>query len=423
MHSLNILVGNVNRPGGVVFGAEPPLEPLVPVRLDSTATEGSNRDAVGGPTPEFGNTRSVDRFAEAVANSATSPVEVLLLYEADPLATSARPGEWRDALNKIPFVVSFSPFLDDTTSLADVVLPDLLPYERWQDAPTPMSYPHAAWGLVQPLVESQEEGMHTGDVLLGLARSLGGTVQESLPYDSFEILLRTRARSLFEAGRGSTFAGDFERADHRRMEERGWWLPPEEDFDGFWSRLVERGGWIGYHQGWRDRAPRGAAPPQRIDLFPPALERSLDAEGAGRRPYDSVAPGAPLADPDFPLRLIPYRVSTLASWSVGLQPWLAEQPGILPDVQWAPWVLVTPAGAAEIGLEEDSMVWIVSARGRYRARLKTSVGVAPGTVCAPYGLRHPDGDPANPLALLDDARDPLTGLLSWHTTFVRLEQA
>jgi anaerobic selenocysteine-containing dehydrogenase len=69
------------------------------------------------------------------------------------------------------------------------------------------------------------------------------------------------------------------------------------------------------------------------------------------------------------------------------------------------------------------MVWVVSARDRYRARLKVYPGTAPGTVCAPYRLRHPDGERANPLQLLDDSRDPLTGLSAWFTTQIRLERA
>jgi hypothetical protein len=66
---------------------------------------------------------------------------------------------------------------------------------------------------------------------------------------------------------------------------------------------------------------------------------------------------------------------------------------------------------------------VVSARDRYRARIKLFEGVAPENVNAPYGLRHPNGELSNPLALLDGATDPLTGLSSWFTTFVRLEPA
>ena len=88
-----------------------------------------------------------------------------------------------------------------------------------------------------------------------------------------------------------------------------------------------------------------------------------------------------------------------------------------------PWVEVHPTTAAELGLADGTSVWVTSARGRYRARLKLFPGVARGTVCAPYGLRHPEGELANPLRLLDGTADPLTGLPCWFTTFVRLARA
>ena len=69
------------------------------------------------------------------------------------------------------------------------------------------------------------------------------------------------------------------------------------------------------------------------------------------------------------------------------------------------------------------MVWMVSARGRSRVRLRLFPGTAAGQVNAPYGLKHPTGELANPLALLDGSTDPLTGLPSWISTFVRLERA
>jgi anaerobic selenocysteine-containing dehydrogenase len=127
-------------------------------------------------------------------------------------------------------------------------------------------------------------------------------------------------------------------------------------------------------------------------------------------------------DESFPLRLLPYRVSTLASDTVGLEPWLAEQPSVLRDVQWVPWVTVAPMTAAALGLIEDAMVSVISRRGQYVARLKVSVGTAPLTACAPYGLHHPGGETANPLHILEPSHDPLTGVPSWHTTFVRLER-
>ncbi|HYL20927.1 MAG TPA: molybdopterin-dependent oxidoreductase [Gemmatimonadales bacterium] len=424
VHSLNVLLGNIGRPGGVVFGVDPPLAPLAPLALDARARAGRARPPIARPAAPFGTGDQPAQFATRVAHETESPVDALLLYYSNPLASAPNPEEWRTALGRIPFVVSFSPFLDETTRLADLVLPDLLGYERWQDAPTPASYPYPVWGLAQPLVAPPPRARHTGEVLLAVAQALGGDVARSLPYADFPALLKARARGLFVARRGMTLGDEFERTHYRQMEERGWWLPQETDFEAFWKDIVERGGWADLLYDGTDPARLANTASGRIELVPEALRRALARRGDGAEPYVAIRSATPAgATPQFPLRLLPYRVSTLSSGTLNLEPWLAEQPALLLDVHWVPWVEVHPTTAAGLGLADGTLVQVVSARGRYRARLKLFAGAAPGHVNAPYGLKHPDGALANPLQLLDGATDPLTGLAAWCSTFVRLERA
>jgi anaerobic selenocysteine-containing dehydrogenase len=423
VHSLNLLVGAVSRAGGVRFGDAPPLRPLPDAVLDVTARDGFGRQPRGGSGGPFGEGDRSLRFAEAMAGGAEGEIEALFLYYADPVASSARPDLWSGALTKIPFVVSFSPFPDETTRVADLVLPDLLPYERWQDAPTPDSYPYPVWGIARPLVEPHAGGTHAGDAILALAHELGGTVSESLPFDDFEAVLRERARGLHEARRGMTLGVEFSRRHHRQMEERGWWLQEHGDFDAFWSALVDRGGWMDPFYDETDPARISGRPDGRIHLMPPELLEVLAAEERPDAPYTPLE-GRDREEPDGDtLLLIPYRLSTLSSGTLFLERWMAERPSVLPGIEWDPWVEVSPETAHHLGLEDGNAVDVVSERARLRARLKVSPGTAPGTVCFPYRLRHRDGSVANPLRLLNDEEDPLTGLRSWFSTTVRLENA
>jgi anaerobic selenocysteine-containing dehydrogenase len=419
VHSLNLLMGSVNRPGTVLFGKEPPLGPLAEPVLDATALAGLERVPVAGGESLFGAENLELPFAERVAAGSEGAVGALLLYYANPLASSARPEVWQDALEKIPFVVSFSPFLDETTRHADMVLPDLLPYERWQDAPTPRSYPYPVWSVNRPLVEPPEGGTHTAEALLAIATNLGGSVAQSLPYEGFDNLLKARAQGLYAARRGTVFGSEFEREHHRQMEQRGWWLPVHTDFEAFWRELVERGGWTDLYYDDTDPGNLSATPDGRIHLLPPGLLDALQVDA--REPYIDVAPPATPETDDYPLQLIPYRLSTLASGTLSLQRWLAERPNLFPEVYWHPWVEVNPVTAQELGLSNDARIRVVSASGRYEARVKVFSGAAPGSVSAPYGLRHPDGAVASPLQLLDGTVDPQTGLQSWFSTRVRLD--
>lgn len=421
VHSLNVLAGRINQPGGVRFGSEAPLIPLPQPVMDDAGRAGLRTPPVLAGGPPLADGDQALRFAEAVvADAAGAPVDTLLLYYANPLASTARPDTWRRALDALPFVVSFSPFMDETTRHADLVIPDLLAYERWQDAPAPSSYPHPVWALARPLVTPPTTTLATGDVLLSLAARLGGPVAETLPYADMEALLRHRAEGLFGAGRGALLGNRFEREHHRAMEARGWWLPEHGEFSAFWTDLVERGGWTDLFIADASVARTRSG---RIELLPPDLQQSLDDAGGGGAAYVTVGPADDAADGEYPLRLLPYRVSTLASGTIGLQRWLAERPGLFPEVLWEPWIEVAPATAEALGLADATPVWVISRHGRYRALLKHFPGTAPENVCAPYGLRHPDGESANPLALLNGARDELTGLPAWATTFVRLERA
>ncbi|MGD2136504.1 MAG: molybdopterin-dependent oxidoreductase, partial [Gemmatimonadales bacterium] len=417
VHSLNVLTGSVNRGGGVLFGDPPPLAPLAPLVQDAVAQRGVAAQPVGDAAAPFATRADPSRFAEQVVAGSGTRIQALFCYYANPLASSSHPAAWRSAIDRIPFVVSFSPFLDETTRQADLIVPDLLPFERWQDAPSPASYPYPVWALAHPLVEPHPGGTNTGDLILAVAQGLGGSISQSLPYPGYEALLQSRARGLFAARRGTTFGNAFVLRHHREMEERGWWLPEFRGFEAFWNALVARGGWTDLFYDFADPRRVAATPSGRIELLPEALLPVLDDDVRGRRAYVDVADAAAPAAGDLPLRLLPYRESTLASGTLYLERWLAEQPAVFPHVHWVPWVELSPEDAHAFGLADGDTVWVTSARQRYRARLKLSPGTAHGTVCAPYGLRHPDGELANPLQLLDGSRDQLTALPSWISTF------
>ncbi len=424
VHSLNVLVGSINREGGVLVSDDPPLAPIGRLVLDEVARRGLARAPLPAPAPFGAEAGRGATLAETMAAQPSGAVQALFLYYANPLAAGARPERWSAALERVPLVVSFSPFLDETARQADLIIPDLLPYERWQDAPAPASYPYPTWALARPLVAPPEGGIATADVLLSLAKRLGGTVAASLPHADMAALLKARARGLFAARRGMPFGDAFETEYQRQMEERGWWLGSAgaRGFDAFWSALLESGGWVDPFYDYADGGRMRRTPSHKVELMPADLLRRLEP---GRRtaPYDLIGRATRAPTADYPLRLQPYRACTLASGTINLAPWIAERTALFPDVYWVPWVEVNPSTARALGLDDGAMAWVVSLHGRYRARIKHFPGAAREVVNAPYGLRHADGELANPLQLLDGAADPLTGLPSWATTFVRLERA
>ena len=82
----------------------------------------------------------MDKFASDILNAPASPVQVLLLSDANPLFGT--PSVWRvkEALLKVPYIASFGSFLDETSILSDLILPDHSFLESWVQT----MYPKAA---------------------------------------------------------------------------------------------------------------------------------------------------------------------------------------------------------------------------------------------------------------------------------------
>ncbi len=74
-------------------------------------------------------TAAIAWVADALAS-----VKVLLLADANPVFDAPKAWKVREALAAIPFIASFGSFLDDTSVLADLILPDHSFLESWVDA-------------------------------------------------------------------------------------------------------------------------------------------------------------------------------------------------------------------------------------------------------------------------------------------------
>jgi len=101
------------------------------------------------------------------------------------------------------------------------------------------------------------------------------------------------------------------------------------------------------------------------------------------------------------------------------QPWLLEQPAVHLYSPWESWVEVHPRTAAELSLKQDDWVWVESAKGRAKLRVKLYSGTRPDVVHIPlYG-----GEGPNPNDLIADQPDTLKGFGVLNTTQVRLRRA
>ena len=98
-------------------------------------------------------------------------VSLLMVRGANPAFTLPKSVGFGGAMAKVPFKVSFSSYPDETSELADLILPDHHPLEQWGDA-EPV---RGTISLQQPTMDPVFDTRATSDVLIAAAKKDPGS--------------------------------------------------------------------------------------------------------------------------------------------------------------------------------------------------------------------------------------------------------
>ena len=381
IHALNAVVGSLNAPGGVLTPPPVPLEALPAPRTDEAGARGRESRRIAGGRAG-GDLLALQAWLEG---SGSYPVNALIAYGADPLAALGGGERARAALAKVPLVISFASFLDDTARQAHLVLPDHAWLERWQDDPTFTSRGFPVLGIRQPVLEPRHDTRHAAEVLAEIGREVGGPAGEAAPWRDFREVIRHGARGIHRSGRGALFDVPEAESWIETMERGGWRASNFGSFDEFWEGLTSRGGWWDpiYDFGERGRVLRTAS--KKFDfavlagrLEPPSLKE------AGRAASGASAPAG------YPLRLHLYPLLAAFGDSQGALPLVQDVLGRELEQSWTLWVEIAPSDARALGLRDGARVAVESPGGAVAARVKVYPGVRPGVAAMPVG---PGGAP------------------------------
>jgi anaerobic selenocysteine-containing dehydrogenase len=427
VHSLNALVGSVDAPGGVLVQADFPTSEETAdkskwPRLDQTAA-----NVFPG--------RHLAELPRAIAGRAPYPVQALILNEANPVFSMPTGSAFAQCLEQVPFVASFATFLDESSVLADLVLPTQTDLEKWQAVGSPPTFPYALQSIAAPAVAPRHQTRQPADVILEVARRLGGPVARALPFATFEEYLRSQVKDLFGAQTGSVFSTSLEEAWNRLLERSGWWSPTFSTADELWDQMQKQGGWWdpGYYYGEWQRVLK--TPSGRFEFYSQTLARWATshpefARNAGMEPSDDrlFLPHQPRTaepPPGYPLLLLPIEVLPLAGGEGAQLPFLQQIAGPHLFEAWESWLEIHPETANKLRISDGDLVWIESQRGRAQVRIRLYAGARPGVVHLPLGYGHTVGSQwgrggVNPLSLLEERREPVAGLPQSASTYVRV---
>ena len=431
--ALNGLAGNIETSGGVLIPRPVPYQPLPPVRGDAIAKRGFGQKRID---EERG--LPVHRpylFAKNTLSGKPYNPKVLFLYYTNPLFSNPNPDLFSKTFAEIPLIVSFSPYLDDSTQFSDLVLPDHTPLERWQDDPLFLNEGFPVLGIRQPVIQPLYQTRASGDVLLALARSIGGEVQKAFPWNDFKEAMIYSLKGVFEAKRGDIFGLQFDEAWTRLLQKGGWWAPSYKSFEEFWELLQEKGGWWDpiYDFGEWDRIFK--TPSKKFEFYAQGLKGIHPSSTSNVKEETSLFPHWEEStrsgdEKEYPLYLHVFSTLPMTGGRNANQPWLQEIVGPHLFERWKTWVEMNPETAKQLGVSDGDWVWVESPHGRIKVKARLYKGAMPNVVNIPLGMGHRSGGRwasgmgENPnRLLLVDKLDPLTGYPIHGITRVKIYKA
>jgi anaerobic selenocysteine-containing dehydrogenase len=300
-------------------------------------------------------------------------VQVLLVHNANP--TYELPGQlgFQEALGHVPFVVSFSPLVDETAVQADLIMPDRTYLEAW-------GYEVVSPGFGLPVVSSQQpvvtpvfDARSTGDVLLTVAKGIAPAAA-ALNWANEVEFLREMVTRLPAGAAGGSGA------------------------DVLWAHFLQYGGW------WPATPPAAAPPP-----------------AAPSQPIQVAAPQFQGSEQEYPYFLHLYMTPFLSDGRGANLPWLQGSPDPMTTISWQTWVEIHPTTAQKLGVRDGDIVKVTSPNGEIEAQVYTFPAIRPDTVAVPLGQGHTDygryarGNGSNPMQLVGAQADASGSGLVWST--------
>jgi anaerobic selenocysteine-containing dehydrogenase len=430
VEALNALVGSIDKRGGLMVQRAAPYLPWPDVRLDAAAEAGLSQPRVDhAGTERYPLAESVyQQLPQSIADSNPYPVNALFLYYTNPLFASPEVEPVREALKKVPFIVSFSPFLDDSSMYADLILPDHTYLERLQDVEMVPSTGYPVVGLRQPVVAPLFDTRNSGDVLIQVAKKLGGTVALAFPWQDFAEVLQYRVNGLWRSEQGDIIATEYQ-FFWEEFRRRSFWSDPPYRF-GEWSRVFQTpsGRYEFYGQGLKADLAAAAGGEDRIDVLLAKMGIQARGDEAFLPHYE---PPRSVGDPaEYPFFLNTYKLMTHAEGRGANQPHLQEMLGTFLNRAWDSWLEINPKIAQHLGISDGDEVWVESSTGeRLKVRAVLYEGARPDVVNIPFELGHEaygrwaKGRGVNPNRLVVNDTNPLTGSLHPFATRVKVYRA
>ena len=304
------------------------------------------------------------KFREDAANG---NVDLLISYNANPVYNLSDSLNIQSALQKIPYKVSFSSTLDETSELSDLILPDQHPLEQWGDYEGKKNTRY----IMQPTMKPLYGNLSIGDSIVSIFNNVEPKNQKIEESSYLDYLKNSWA---------ATYS--------------------PTSFRSFWNQVLKDGGVF------------NQVPPKVEASFNPNKKFTVKIkDDIGDRLNLFITPN---------YRLYDGRGAN--------KTWLQELPDLLTTAVWDSWVEINSKLAEKLNIIEGDFVDIETDHGKVTTQAYLSKAMRPDTISITLGQghtsygRYAENRGVNPVNLLNGTSVGDAGNLNWSSGKVSINK-
>jgi anaerobic selenocysteine-containing dehydrogenase len=341
-------------------------------------------------------------FKNALANK--SSVKVLMIAGSNFIFNNTDQEALKNQVSSIPFIVSFSSFIDETSDYAHLIIPDHNDLEKL-DLNFDESTGYSVITVQQPVVDPFFKTTDTGDVIISLMKDL--KPNSEFKYSNVSEYVKSIAGKLYDNRIGTLMTENKFTEIEKGLRKIGWTTDQYGSFDEFWDSLLEAGGW------WNPFGDKVQYSPKInfMGNFPPA---------------DAVVNNTAAAQSQKKLVLNVFLKNLDYRGSMSLNPVLIEQFGHQWSVFYKTWVEINPITARRFSIGDRSSAVIKTSKGKFPVVVVYNASVLTGNLDVPFGLGHTilgDDSGINPLMFTENIFDNVSGKPSLTETIAEIESS
>lgn len=347
--------------GGLMTATEQGTETLVAINI-LNAVAGNVGRTVNFISQAVPTNVSHKDTEQLISSLNSGDVKVLIVDSINPLYALPKSAGLEKAIANT-FVVSLSSEQNETTHLANLVLPILTGYESWGDSQPREGIRNISQPVMAPVNVFNAKAKE--DILLSVNAALGtGQFADTPRY--LDYLKKSWKRLQLEVGDTGAF-------------------------DAFWIKVLETGG---------------------LFTDTPTVKVGLTNDVVN---YKSEIP----TFSGDGLTVLPSPSIMLGDGSGAKNPWLQEVPNPITQIVWDSWVEINPDTAHKLGIHDRDMVTVTTPHGTVEGTAVFHFGIHRDAIAMPLGQGHTQSGLAadnygfNVMDLLPSKADKTSGEFAW----------